>query len=366
MNAKTDLATVTRALDSVASIITHAVMSVEPDDPLALDLYAWCACRSIPCTVVEFDRIDGGQMRSRLFEEAYAWIGAREVDERPTHLLNLDADDEITIDDPDVLARIGAAAIYTFTELQGDRTWQFPRLYSVDHTVTWRYPLHEIPVCSTANVGEAPSLPGIRYLRHYDPNRTPAHYAKHVELIQAWRARSAENSEDTRMRFYLAQSAKDAGQIAMAIDWYRKRSHDEGGYAEEAWYSALEAARLMFRRGDRGRDVEACFTRAMRLRPWRAEAYVFAAEYWRDQGVFRLAYAYGCAATSCGPSAGADRLFVDRSCYGWRAWDERSVAAQLIGENDDARKIMTALLHPASGLPADQRERVEKNLTFVR
>ena len=48
---------------------------------------------------------------------------------------------------------------------------------------------------------------------------------------------------NTRYRFYLAQSLRDAGNLEVALEHYRRRAR-QGGWAEEVYVSLLQAARL--------------------------------------------------------------------------------------------------------------------------
>src|SRR6201999_3751974 len=68
----------------------------------------------------------------------------------------------------------------------------------------------------------------------------PQKYQKDAALLEE-ALRVEPNNQ--RYRFYLAQSYRDAGRPDKAHEHYAKRAA-AGGWAEEAWYSLFEVARL--------------------------------------------------------------------------------------------------------------------------
>jgi tetratricopeptide (TPR) repeat protein len=365
-NVKADEETVLRMLESVRPLITHAVISTELDDPIGEFVLDWMNDNRVRGETFAFERVNGGQMRTRLFEQASRFAS---LHPRVTHLVNVDADDELETELVEARGALDAqlatgAPVYMMTEEASGHRWQFPRVFSVEHEWTWRYPLHEVPVSLTASVEGAPVLKGVRYVRHYDSNRTPAHYARHVKVIEAWRRECEENANDPRMAFYLAQSHKDAGQIDEAIDAYIARSFETRGFAEEQWFSAYEAARLISMQGKMRDEVVRHYTRAIELRPQRAESYIGLAAHFMSRGAWGAAYGFACGATACPKTT--DRLFVDDSCYTWRGLDLRSIAATYLGHKSEARQIIEVLLADGSPLPECERERVTRNLEFAK
>jgi glycosyltransferase involved in cell wall biosynthesis len=166
----------------------------------------------------------------------------------------------------------------------------------------------------------------------------------------------------TRAVFYLAQTYRDAGQLAISRETYLKRA-GLGGWPEEVWFSLFEAARLSERLGDSTGAVLENYLHAYQYRPSRAEPLVELARLYRQRREYGLAHLFAGRAIQI-PKPD-DVLFLDNSAYGWRAEDEYAVACYWIGNYGRCAELCESLLAKPS-VPAEQRPRITENLALAR
>jgi len=99
----------------------------------------------------------------------------------------------------------------------------------------WVGKVHEVLVGDATTTST--SLPNVEVLVLPDGNSWSEglreKYLKHAEILK----KHAEETNEPRTIFYLAQSYKDAGEHDLAIEWYRKRVDMGNGFWEERYYS---------------------------------------------------------------------------------------------------------------------------------
>lgn len=264
---------------------------------------------------------------------------------RGDHALILDADDIIEGDFP----VLDENTSYSLEVAHGNLRHFRPHLLSLRWG--WRYEgaVHESAVCHSIATHAAIPLEGVTYRVKGGGARSSKGSEKFLEDAEMLLEVHRKDPTHARTVFYLAQSCRDAGMTASAVEWYRKRA-DMGGWPEEAYQAAYEAAKL-------APSLEA-FWSAWEMRPTRAEPLVAGAAWARNQGRFHLALAMLRAVPR---PTGEDRLFVEPDAYyGWRYADERAVAEYWAGTAEEAWSWAdTALfLDP----PEDQIPRLKQNL----
>ncbi len=229
------------------------------------------------------------------------------------------------------------------------------------HELGWRWHgvLHEYPA--------APSdprildLPGLRVRSYPDGARSQRPLQeKYRDDAEVLRKALATEPDNTRYAFYFAQSLRDAGDHAGALEAYRKRA-TMAGFVEEVWYAKFQVATLLERLQAPAVEVIDAYLAAFDARPVRAEPLCELARFLRNQGRFGSAYAQARVASEM--PVPEDLLFLDLSVYTWRAIDERAVAAFYVGRRDECAELSRRLL-AWPGLPAADRPRIEGNLAF--
>lgn len=341
-----------RCLASVAPLISHwCIVDTGSTDDTAAKIERRLS--ALPGALHHRPWVDFGHNRS----EALAL--ARD---KADYLLLIDADEQLLIDStfavpeaPDVDAW-GIRQRHSVTEveyvlprlLRGNRNWRFEGV------------LHEFLSCDTEFTTR--ELEGLVQVGHFDSARnqsTPEQ--KYLRDVAVLEKALADEPDNRRYQFYLAQSLRDAGRPMKALKAYQVRA-GMGGWDEEVFYSLLSIARLLeSMKAPPGKVVMAYLT-AWQARPVRAEPLVDLARLFRQQNKYDLALLYAERAATI-PLPG-DILFVDAGCYRWRALDELAVARFWTGDIASAERLFEQLL-AAPDLPERERARVEKNLRLA-
>ncbi len=188
-------------------------------------------------------------------------------------------------------------------------------------------------------------------------SRDPLKFQRDAEALAAALRKEPGNS---RYRFYLAQSWRDAGDRARALEAYDARAGMGGGH-EEVYISRLEGARCAEILGLPAAEVVFRLLQAHEARPGRMEALVELARFHRLRNEPHLAHLFARKALDLPPIQ--DRLFVE-PLAAWRARDEGSIAAYWTGRMEESRALCeAALADPA--MPPGERGRVQANLAFA-
>lgn len=275
-------------------------------------------------------------------------------------ILFMDADDQFVGADMFNPYRLDVRKSHFVKMLLGET--EYRRMLIVPNTVQWAWAgvVHEYPVPETpieAAEGTVPDLvvkAGVEGARSRDPEK----YMKDAEMLIDELAKDPTNA---RNQFYLAQSLSHAGKYKEALNAYQRRTV-MGGFEEEAWYSQYQEGMMTLHLENVKAAAELSFRAALNRRPWRAEPALALARYYRvERKDYASAYAYATLAfTTDYPKN--DVLFVAKSVYEWGALDELCIAAYWLGRKNECQEGCLQLLHPASKLPASERERVKSNL----
>ena len=279
--------------------------------------------------------------------------------EHGDYALVIDADDVFETDAnfawPELTAP-GYLLEIIFAELRYRRV----TLAKLDADWKWQGVLHE--VLTSPQLASAQPLDGIRIRVHTDGARSRQTQEEKFSKDAAVLKRALEKEPgSTRYAFYLAQSLRDAGQLAAALTAYEHRVA-MGGWPEEVYFSKLQIGRLKELTGAKYADVVSAYLDAFDARPLRAEAPCAAARYFRLNKRWHLARQY--AETAAKLPISDDVLFVDRTVHDWRARDEWSIAAYWCGNYAESARLCRELLVDER-LPTAERARVEKNLAFA-
>ncbi|MCB9663707.1 MAG: glycosyltransferase family 2 protein [Alphaproteobacteria bacterium] len=343
-----------------APVIAECLRSVKP----LID--AWLICdtgstdttrevirhelRGLPGEVVDRPWKHFGHNRSEALELARG---------RADYLLFLDADETLEVPEGYRWPRLTAEA-YGLQKRRGGHLYQLPALVRADLPWRWEGVVHEYLTLGRTPRTEA--LPGVviaserRGVRTRDPHT----FRRDALLLEA---ALLDDPTDARSAFYLAQSYRDADDLDNAVRWYEHRA-TMGGWHEEVFVSALQAARCRQRRGDPWPEVLAALLLAHDVDPRRAEPL-------HDIGVRALEQKqhatgelfFGRAASLPMPPPHA--LFVEVEVYAWRAKLNHAVCLYWLGRKAEAAAINEALLAQA-GLPDHARKLAEENLGYCR
>ena len=191
-------------------------------------------------------------------------------------------------------------------------------------------------------------------------NRDPDKYERDRRVLLA---ALADDPDNPRTVFYLAQSCFDAGHPREALGWYSRRA-EMGGFAEEVFYSLLRRAQCLAALGEPLEQVVEGYLDCWRARPWRAEPLYEIARLERVDGDPERAYDFARRARAI-PFPDEEILFVDRAAYLWRGTDELADCAYRTGRLAESRELWNGLLESGE-LPESERLRVRRNVEFIR
>jgi glycosyltransferase involved in cell wall biosynthesis len=270
----------------------------------------------------------------------------------------IDADD--TVHGAPDLSNLVSPAYYVRFGGQGS-TYYRQQLFRDD--LPWRYEgiLHEYPTCDVAI--ETEYLQGDFYItsgRTGARSRDPFKYSKDAELLEQALAKDPGN---TRYQFYLGQSYFDAKEYEKAIEAYRTRVTQKG-YEEEVFWSLYRIGLALIEIERPIEIVVGAMLAAYQFRPSRAESLHSLAFYLRAKKQFDLAALMAMQATMI--PRPDDLLFVDRSIYHHKAFDELAVSGYYSTNLKRAGYDACKSLVVRAGIPEAVRERSLKNLTLYQ
>lgn len=131
-----------------------------------------------------------------------------------------------------------------------------------------------------------------------------------------------EEPTNERYMFYLANSYRDSGRPAEAIEWYKRRIA-AGGWDEELFYSAYEIGNMYKRLGDAAQAVY-WWLHAWERRPSRAESLYEVVKHYRESGAHTLAQHF-CDLGHAIPYPTRDLLFIKAAVYEYLFDYEQSI-----------------------------------------
>jgi len=189
-------------------------------------------------------------------------------------------------------------------------------------------------------------------------------YTRDAEVLHS----ALNNPEDPhydptndRYQFYLAQSYFDSQQWDKSFEAYGKRV-EMGGWEEECFYSLFRRAMIAGVQNKPFNEITELLRICYEYRPIRAEPLVELSRLYRMNNRPRTAYIYAKQAVDLQVPP-HDILFVSEDCYHWRALDELSATAFYMFRFEEGYEATLRLLKENKA-PADQLERIKKNLPF--
>jgi glycosyltransferase involved in cell wall biosynthesis len=284
--------------------------------------------------------------------------------------LMIDADEELVFEDGFDAAKFKAGLdkeFYNVLTRYGDYVScgiVYPRaqLFSNRVEFYFRGVLHEVLHCDRPTTSgtaggfyDHPIQDGAR-------GKNPRKFRDDAAVLEAALSLEKDSGMIARYTFYLAQCYRECGEWKTSREIYRRRAA-MGGWAEEAWYSLYQVARLTEHLNAPHGEVLAAYLEAYDKDPRRAEPLYWLARRERLAGRYGSAVVFARAgvAVPCPSSI----LFVERDVYEWKLLDELSISLWWAGYQEESSKACEQLFR-CSALPSSERSRVESNLSFDR
>ena len=169
-----------------------------------------------------------------------------------------------------------------------------------------------------------------------------------------------EDPGNARYMFYLANSYRDVRMYDKAIEWYTKRI-EAGGFEEEVWHAMYQRGMCRIWKQDQALTIINDLLMAVDFRRWRMEPLYQLLRYFRETEQYATGYVIGKALYNI-QYPKFDILFIEKDVYDWKLNDEISLAAWYAGHKEEAKHYSKLALD--SNLPEEDKDRIEKNLTF--
>ncbi|MFO1061420.1 MAG: glycosyltransferase family 2 protein [Dongiaceae bacterium] len=357
MIVKNEAHVIERCLDSVRPLVDYVLIEdTGSTDGTQRKVAGWLARANLPGAVIEAPWRDFAHNRS------HALAALRAV-ESVDYALIIDADDVLEIDPGTDAAALKSGLdrdCYSLDVRHGGMRHGRPQLCSNRLPFRFRGAIHEFLDCTAPFTSGHLAGVAIRIVGGGGRSADPERYRRDAELIE--RALAAEEDAFLRSRytFYLAQSYRDCGEPAKALEAYLRRS-TMGHWAEEVYVSLLCAARLEEELGHDLDDVLATYRQASETVPARAEALHGASRLCRTKGQNRRGFEIARAGIDLPVPGG---LFIEDWIYQYGLLDEYAINAYWAGEY---RTSLDASLRLIQGgkLPAAMLERVAANARFA-
>ncbi|WP_460061665.1 glycosyltransferase [Streptomyces sp. YKOK-I1] len=282
--------------------------------------------------------------------------------ERADYLFFIDADDVMETEPGFRMPELTHEAYHVTIRFGSVLYWR-PALVST--RLPWRYVgvLHEYLDCGLPYSVGALTGADMVIVGGGGRHRTEGVRAKYLRDAETLQAGLAEEPDNPRYAYYLAQSWRDAGEPEKALEAYDRRAA-MGGWEEEVYCARLWAARLAERLERPPAEVMDRYLRAYEGRPSRAEALGELARLCRVGGQrWPLAHMFARQAARIPCPTGA--LLVEVGWHEWQALDELAVSAFWVGEYEESKDCCERLLESGK-VPLDHRERVVQNLRLAR
>jgi glycosyltransferase involved in cell wall biosynthesis len=170
-----------------------------------------------------------------------------------------------------------------------------------------------------------------------------------------------EEPQNTRYKFYLAQTHKDLGHFKKAYNWYDV-CLNESKWDEEIWYCEYMKAYCLVMSNTPIAEIEAQVMKAWLLRPWRSEPIYMLSKLFKQKNWIKNYYLLKLCKSVNFPKN--DVLFIEHHLYGDLITDELSVAAYWANNKQESLTLMEKLLQTKYG--QNVKNRILQNIELVK
>lgn len=348
---------VRRCLESVLPLIDYAlVVDTGSEDGTQDIVRAFLQGNNLPGKVIE------EPWRDFAYNRSFALAALRERNDVDYGLM-IDADEVLVYEDgfdADHFKQSLYCDLYDVQTRFGTLVYLRPQLFSNRKPFCYKAVLHEYLDCGDIDSrGTAhgffnrPSPDGFR-------SRNPNKFRDDAAVLEKALHTERDPFLITRYTFYLAQSYRDCGENARALEAYLRRSK-QGFWEQEVYVSLYNAARIKEEMGCAAAEVIQAYLDAYEICPARAEALHGAIRLCRLHGKHRQGYILAKHALDL--ACLHDGLFMEQWIYDYGLLDEFSVVAYWAGYFRASFDACLRLLEDRK-VPPEDRERIRRNAEF--
>jgi glycosyltransferase involved in cell wall biosynthesis len=348
MIVKNEAGIICRCLDSVKEWIDYWVI-VDTGSSDGTQEIIREHMKDVPGELHERAWKNWGETRSEAFDLAKG---------KGDYILFMDADDILEFEPNFEMPHLDADQ-YNMWRGTAGFSYLKPQVVRGDLPWKWVGVTHEYLDCGKPYATEL--LEGIHYTSIDDgaTRHDPEKYWKNVRLLEAGLKKEPKNE---RYAFYLAESYRDAGEKAKALEWYQKRI-DMGGWAEEVFCSKLQIGHMLKALGLSDAIVTEAYKEAYLYRPHRVEGTYYLAEMYSEQGDYKKAYELIKVRNWIPNPDEKDALFNETWVETYGLSFLCSICSYYVGEYEESLQLCNQLAE-MDGVPESWRERAKENRKF--
>lgn len=348
MIVKNESRVITRCLDSVKGIIDYWVI-VDTGSTDGTQEIIKKHLKDIPGELYERPWRNFGENRTEAFQLAKG---------KGSYILFMDADDILEFEPGFKLSSLKKDLYLMWRGYKGF-SYHKPQLAKGNLPWKWVGVTHEYLDLDCPYTSEF--LSKVRYVTGEggSSRQDPEKFWKNVKLLTEGLKKEPANS---RYVFYLAESYKDAGEKAKALEWYQKRV-DMGGWDEEVFWSKLQIGHMLRSLGMSEKIVIEAYKMSHAFRPHRPESIYYLVELYNQKGNYEEAYRWIKARDSIPKPKEKDALFNEDWIEEYGLLFQLSICAYYTGHYQEALNACNQLLK-LKHLPNEWRKQTEINRTF--
>jgi glycosyltransferase involved in cell wall biosynthesis len=361
MIVKNETAVLERLFLSVASVVDYfVIVDTGSTDNTPEYIMELSARLGLPGEVHFRDWVNFGHNRQQALDIA---VSA----DKGHWLLFIDADEELKYNNLDFIKNLKIGTTYKLEKHNNKINIRYALPNLIDITSNhwqWRGAVHEC-IVNVKGIDIRENLDDSWIIFHtFQGARSQGITQKEKFLRDAvlLEAELLINPTNSRSRFYLAQSYRNANEPFKAMVNYSLRVK-MGGWQEEVFYSLYQIARLMEQLNHTDEEILAAYAKATDAHPKRAEAIHAAARFCRVKKLYTKGYQIAKSALKMQPPN--DALFSEYQIYTKGLLDEFSVNAYWAGYYSESLAACLKLIEDGF-LSNDELERVKANAKFTR
>jgi glycosyltransferase involved in cell wall biosynthesis len=348
MIVKNESKVIQRCLDSVKPLIDYWVI-VDTGSTDGTQEIIKKHLKNIPGKLYERPWKNFGENRSEAFELAKG---------KGDYILFMDADDLLEFE-PGFTSEPLTKDLYNMWRGVKGFTYLKPQLVRGNLPWKWVGVTHEYLDCPKPHTSDI--LKGVKYIDSDGGARSAGiqKFLRNIELLTEGLKKEPDNG---RYAFYLAESYRDAGQKAKALEWFQKRVK-MGGWDEETFWSMLQIGHMLRDLGLSHSVVIESYRLARNFRPHRAEPVYYLAEMFNQQEEYSKAYETLRAWEFVAKPREKDNLFNMDWIEEYGLLFQLSICSYYVGHYQESLDACDKLL-AYEDLPEDWRKRAEANRIF--
>lgn len=349
MIVKNENHVIQRCLTSVLPIIDYwVIVDTGSNDGTQETIKEFMKQKKVPGELYERSWVDFSHNRNEAMHLAKG---------KADYLLFIDAD-EYLVFDPDFKLPLLDRDYYHINFSSFGTKYAKIHLIKNDLDWEWLGVLHEVIAPPASRSFDTLQKVVNTYTNDGARSKDPQKYQKDVEVLKAALEKDPNNS---RYLFYLAESYKNAGNSALALEKYEERAA-MGGWNEEVFYALFQAGRMRELLNMPKEAIVASYNRAFQYRNSRLEPIYQLVHFYRMQNDFQKGYSIAKIGETIPLSN--DLLFVQEWMYDYGLLLELSICAYWTGKYKECQEISLNLLKKAN-LPENVRSCVQNNLGFA-